>query len=152
VSFRNSAFGIYQAIEKVLKASKKPLTCVDLFEYEEIKKHAEDINKVSDYLGHMWRRSNSLSSKKQFVGREAAHGAGSARWAYYWKNHEIGTPIPVQRKAQPRLQVVNLREREQAIKETSAVLADTTSVKVLKTERGEIVIETLHHTIIIAPK
>jgi hypothetical protein len=36
MSFRN-AFGIYQAIEQLLKASDTPLTCVDLFDSPDIR-------------------------------------------------------------------------------------------------------------------
>jgi hypothetical protein len=153
---RKNAFGIYQAIEHALKRAKTPLTCVDLFELEEVRKFAEDVNKVSDYLGHMWRRSQELPEGERFIGRQAApRGVGSARWAYYWKNPAMGTPgrnVPVQRReAQPRLAVVNLRELAQRTAEVKQ-LASTPSANVTQSDDGTIVVETLHHTITIKPR
>ena len=49
--------GIYQLLENRLKATgETPLTCGELYEFPEIRELARDANRVSDYLGHMWRR------------------------------------------------------------------------------------------------
>ena len=48
--------GIYRLIEKWLReAGDKPLTCVDLYEFPEIREVTTSSNRVSDYLGHMKR-------------------------------------------------------------------------------------------------
>jgi hypothetical protein len=101
VSFRN-AFGIYHVLERLLKASQKPLTSVELFDSPDVRQYADDINKVSDYLGHMFRRD--------LLSRVPSRGYGMAKWAYFWKNPKVGTRVPAQRHAAPRLVVKNLEE------------------------------------------
>lgn len=56
MSFKNT-FGIYQVLERLLKAANRPLTCVELFDAPEVRQLAPDVNRVSDYLGHMYRRA-----------------------------------------------------------------------------------------------
>lgn len=98
MSFRN-AFGIYQALKQRLESSSRPLTCVELFDFPEIKKMAPDANRVSDYLGHMYRRG--LLSRTN-----APKGDNSmARYAYAWKNPKASAPQA--RVMQPRLVVNN---------------------------------------------
>lgn len=94
MSFRN-AFGIYQVIEQLLKASDRPLTCVDLFDSPEVKRYADDANRVSDYLGHLYRRQ----LLKRFPAPK--DGSSMARYAYMWKDPKLGSPA--QRHVQPRL-------------------------------------------------
>jgi len=98
VSFRN-AFGIYQALRQHLEASDKPLTCVELFDYPDVKKLAADANRVSDYLGHMYRRGllSRVSAPKD--------DSSMARFAYSWKNPKAKAPVA--RIMQPRLVVNN---------------------------------------------
>ena len=48
--------GIYQLIEEALLTSESPLTCDDLFDRPGIKALAPSASRVSDYLGHMWRK------------------------------------------------------------------------------------------------
>lgn len=57
---------IYQVLERALKNSANPVTCVDLMDTPEVREAAvaeygKDIrtatNKVSDALGFMWRRN-----------------------------------------------------------------------------------------------
>jgi hypothetical protein len=153
MSLKN-AFGIYQVIEKILKASKKPLTCVELFDFEEIRQYAEDTNKVSDYLGHMFRRG---LLRREPVSKGSA---GAARFAYTWKDPKLGTPI-VPRSSHNRLNVVNLAERDQRLAGVEQlaqlevhgnnggngngghVIYEEPAFRVKKTERG-VKIETLH--------
>ena len=70
---------LYQAIEARLKAATQPLSCVDLFDFPEIRKLAPDVNKVSDALGNLWRRN--------YLGRETAPKilGSQARYAYFWR-------------------------------------------------------------------
>lgn len=74
------AFGIYNTLETLIKRSEKPLTCVELYDNSDVRSFADSINRVSDYLGHMYRRG--------LLGREPAPKSpnSQARWAYYWKN------------------------------------------------------------------
>lgn len=71
--------GLYQALEAELKKSAQPLDCVALYEKATIRAHAATVNRVSDYLGNMWR-------KGKLVRLPAPGGEGSnARWLYAWK-------------------------------------------------------------------
>ena len=76
---RHSEDGLYQALEKVLRATGKPMECNQLYDLAEIKEHAPSVNRVSDYLGGLWR--------KGLVSRWPAAGGDKprARWAYQWK-------------------------------------------------------------------
>jgi hypothetical protein len=47
---------IYKILERHLKSSKEPLTCTALWDHADIKQHARSAEKVSDFLGLMWRR------------------------------------------------------------------------------------------------
>lgn len=74
--------GVYAVLEKLIKQAKEPVTCVDLFDHQEVKKYADSTSRVSDFVGHMWRRGllqrwtapRTLDSK--------------ARFAYTWKENE----------------------------------------------------------------
>lgn len=92
------AFGIYHTIESILRKNPEPKTCVELFDDAEVKKFADSANRVSDYLGHMYRRG--------LLGRVAAPKTlnSQARWAYFWKE----TQTSVQPAARPALQVVHV--------------------------------------------
>lgn len=74
------AFGIYNTLETLIKRSEKPLTCVELYDDPDVRQFADSINRVSDYLGHMYRRG--------LLGRESAAKTpnSQARWAYFWKD------------------------------------------------------------------
>jgi hypothetical protein len=91
-------FGIYHMFEKILRESDRPLTCVDLYDYPEVKKLAEDANQVSDYLGHMYRR--------KFLRRHPAPNVpgSNARYAYSWRDEQVANTIE-NRNMQPRYQV-----------------------------------------------
>lgn len=96
-----SEFGIYRILERYLRETNEPLTCVELFDRPDVKKYAKNANKVSDYLGHMWRRD--------LLDRYPAPKTSTslARWAYTWKNQDeqaeqIG---PVPRLTKPRIQI-----------------------------------------------
>lgn len=98
MSFRN-AFGIYHVLKQHLEASDQPLTCVDLYDHPDVRALVDDANRVSDYLGHMYRRG--------LLARHPApkDGTSMARFAYSWKNPKL--KVPAQRNVAPRLQLVN---------------------------------------------
>lgn len=73
--------GLFPALEAVLKVAKEPLDCQALYDMPEIKKHAASVNRVSDYLGGLWRKGLvvRLPAPKSENSR--------ARWMYEWKGH-----------------------------------------------------------------
>lgn len=91
--------GIYQLIEDRLRAASDPQTCVDLYEHDEIRSRVKDANRVSDYLGHMWRRGlvQRWYSPKDLNQR--------ARFAYSWKENDT-TPEPVENPKIERLNII----------------------------------------------
>lgn len=76
---RFSEEGLYRALEKSLRAANKPLDCVQLFDKPDVQQHAASSNRVSDYLGNMWRRG----LVKRVPVPEPGRGP---RWAYMWKD------------------------------------------------------------------
>lgn len=73
---------LYPLLKQHLQMSDRPLTCHDLFEYEDVRAVAPSANRVSDYLGVLFRKG--LLSRVQAPGTdEGEHGR--ARWAYLWR-------------------------------------------------------------------
>jgi hypothetical protein len=73
------------AIEAVLKYATEPLDCNQLFDMQEIRSAAPSANRVSDYLGILFRKG-----KVSRVANERSDTvSGRARWAYVWKNKEL---------------------------------------------------------------
>lgn len=70
---------IYEALEKYLRAATEPITCVDLLDHPDVSAITKDANRISNYLGHMWR--------KGLLQRHAAPPSelSMARFAYTWK-------------------------------------------------------------------
>lgn len=129
MSLKN-AVGIYHVLTQKIKDSSTPLTCVDLFDDADVRALAEDANKVSDYLGHMYRRN--------LLGREPAPpGSGAARYAYFWKDAKLSPKeIPKQRHAQPRL---TLRDLSRVPTQQPQSAARSTKPNVKITESGNTV-------------
>ena len=74
--------GLFPALEAALKEAKEPLDCQALFDMPAIRKHAASVNRVSDYLGGLWR-------KGQVVRLPAPKSENSrARWMYEWKGQK----------------------------------------------------------------
>lgn len=70
------------AIEAVLKEATEPMDCVQLFDVPAIKALAPSQNRVSDYLGVMFR--------KGILSRVAGSTTNSkARWAYILRHKEV---------------------------------------------------------------
>jgi hypothetical protein len=100
-----SAFGIYHVLEKILRETDQPLTCVDLFDKPDVRQFAESANRVSDYLGHMWRRD--------LLDRVPAPKTANsqARWAYIWKGQLGNRPVevvPLHKKTETPTPTVNV--------------------------------------------
>lgn len=83
--------GLYEALEAELKKSTQPMDCYMLFEKAGVRAHAATVNRVSDYLGNMWRKGQ-LSRLPAPSGRESTR----ARWMYLWKGRKVATPDPDQ--------------------------------------------------------
>lgn len=48
--------GLFHALEVELRAADGALDCVTLFDRPSIRAHSQTVNRVSDYLGHLWRK------------------------------------------------------------------------------------------------
>ena len=70
---------LFEVIEAVLKAASQPLNSQDLYEMPEVAKRAASANRVSDYLGGLWRKGLVLRLPAE------KDGKARARWAYVWK-------------------------------------------------------------------
>lgn len=77
---RHSENGLFQALEKVLRETGEPMDCVQLFDLQSIKDHAASPNRVSDYLGGLWRKGLVLRLPT------TGDGKSRARWSYQWKD------------------------------------------------------------------
>ena len=71
--------GLYEALEAELKKSAQPMSCAQLFDKASVREHAATVNRVSDYLGNMWRKGlvTRLAAPREHNSR--------ARWIYAWK-------------------------------------------------------------------
>lgn len=76
-------------LEVILKEATEPLDCNDLYDMAAIKEVAPSANRVSDYLGVLFRRG--LLSR---VPSDRSDPNSRARWKYLWK----GRPLPAWRK------------------------------------------------------
>lgn len=74
--------GLFDVLEDELKKASQPLDCQTLFDRTAVRKHAASVNRVSDYLGHMWRKG--LVTRLPSPRIEGTR----ARWMYMWKGRE----------------------------------------------------------------
>lgn len=111
---RNTETGLFPALEAALKAASEPLDCQTLFDMPSIREHAASVNRVSDYLGGLWRKGMVLRLPAPKI------GDSRARWCYSWKGHKG-----------PKL------HDPDAIEYTPRILADRPSV--LITEEGNVI-------------
>ena len=79
---RNDESGLFTALEAALKAASEPLDCHALYEIAAVKASAASVNRVSDYLGNLWRRGLvvRLPAPKD--------GTSRSRWTYEWKGNK----------------------------------------------------------------
>jgi hypothetical protein len=84
---QRSEEGLFDVLEKILRKSNEPLDCVEIYDQSaEVRDRAANPNRVSDYLGNMWR-------KGLLVRLPAPRGEGKkARWLYAWKGKEKQKP------------------------------------------------------------
>lgn len=74
-----SESGLFAALEEVLKTADRPMDCHELFEDSRVRAHAAHVNRVSDYLGNLWRKGN-------LTRLPTVRGESRARWMYQWKD------------------------------------------------------------------
>lgn len=90
---------IYKIIEKYLRGSTEPMSCIDLWEHVEVRQNAISPEKVSDYLGLMWRRDLIMRWNTPVT------STSKSRYAYTWRDEKDAdkpTPVGTPSKA-PRL-------------------------------------------------
>lgn len=86
---RFSEEGLYRALEKVLREADEFMDCHQLYEHKDVQEHAASANRVSDYLGNMWR--------KGLLSRLPTTAPGSrSRWMYLWKDKTPPQLVTVQ--------------------------------------------------------
>lgn len=88
---RFSEDGLYKALEKIMRGSESAMDCNQLFDFPEIREHAASANRVSDYLGNMWR--------KGLLSRIPSDGSTKAKWSYLWKERTPPGLVTVQHTA-----------------------------------------------------
>lgn len=117
--------GLFGALEAELRRAKEPLDCATLFDRPDVREHAATVNRVSDYLGNMWR-------KGQVLRLPAPRLEGTrARWLYMWKDRGPKKKQPV--------------DLTQAIEYNPAVEAVLNRPNMQVTEEGDTVVITLQH-------
>jgi hypothetical protein len=81
--------GLFDVLEAELRKSKEPLDCATLFERPSVREHAATVNRVSDYLGNLWRKGLVLR-----LPAPRLEGT-KARWLYMWKDKGPKKKAPV---------------------------------------------------------
>lgn len=129
---RNSEEGLYGAIESIMKGRpNQTFDCHELFEKPTVREHAETANRVSDYLGNLWRKGLLLRLPAP------KDGTSRARWVYQWKGGQARDEAIVYRPpAAPG-------EPSYLMKKPTIEISE---------QGGEIYIELPHLSIIISPK
>jgi len=79
--------GLYEALEAELKKSLEPMDCAMLFEKASVRKFAQTVGRVSDYLGNMWRRGDVVRLPAPRLENSRS------RWMYMWKGRRPA-PLP----------------------------------------------------------
>ena len=127
---RTNESGLFPALEAVLKASAEPLDCQALYDMAEIRKHAASVNRVSGYLGGLWRKGLvvRLPAPKMENSR--------SRWLYQWKGDRG-----------PKLRGGSTIIPEGAIEYTPRIIADRPSM--LITEEGSTITLELPNLIVV---
>jgi hypothetical protein len=78
--------GLFPALENALKAATGPLDCNDLYEMPSINMRAASVNRVSDYLGNLWRKGKVVRLPAKDMSDKRA------RWQYAWKGERKTAP------------------------------------------------------------
>ena len=92
-NFENTLF---PTLEAVLQAATMPLDCVQLLNYPEVKAHATNASRISDYLSKLWH--------KGLVSRLPAENDDKdpSRWRYQWRGDRT-KPTPKTTEGTPKM-------------------------------------------------
>jgi hypothetical protein len=71
--------GLFPALDAALKAASAPMTSQQLYEIASVRETAASVNRVSDYLGNMWRKGQVMRTPAPQSPDDRS------RWAYSWK-------------------------------------------------------------------
>jgi hypothetical protein len=71
--------GLFPALDAALKAASAPMTAQALYEVSSVRENAASVNRVSDYLGNMWRKGQVERTPAPSTPEDRS------RWAYSWK-------------------------------------------------------------------
>lgn len=85
---RETETGLFELLETLLRAADHPMTCVEMYDMQTVREHATSANRVSDYLGGLWRKGKVSRSPA------ARNTNDSSRWAYSWRNKALGIESP----------------------------------------------------------
>lgn len=78
---------LYEVLAGILKKADAPMDCVALYEqFPEVRELAATANRVSDYLGNMWRKGDLLRVPG------STQPGSKARWLYAWKGRNHAVP------------------------------------------------------------
>ncbi len=72
-------------LETILRSATEPLDCNQLYDMQQVRSVAPSANRVSDYLGILFRKGKVSRTPNE----RGDAIAGRARWAYLWKDKEL---------------------------------------------------------------
>lgn len=101
---------IYKLIEQHIKSASSPVSCTDLWDHPDIRANAKSPEKVSDYLGLMWRREVLQRWHTPIT------SVSKSRYAYSWREQEDENKYTVEPPA-PKLVQSNYKKAKVTITE-----------------------------------
>lgn len=118
--------GLYGALENALKQADEALDCASLFDIPEVREHATSVNRVSDYLGNMWRRGDVIRLPAPRMENS------KARWVYAWKG-----------RTQARIKLKDIAAHAASVSDKVRTLVSQPALEIV--EDGRTVTITLPH-------
>jgi hypothetical protein len=82
---RTNDQGLFWALENALKVAEHPLDCHDLFAIDEVQLHATNYQRVSDYLGNMWRKNLLIRMPAPKDTKKSCR----TRYVYQWRGENV---------------------------------------------------------------
>lgn len=123
--------GLFGALEKELKKAKEPLDCATLFDRSSVRQHATTVNRVSDYLGNMWRKGQV----KRF--HAAALEGTRARYVYEWDWKKKKEPVVLGEPMEfaPRVNAILSRPNIEVTEEGDSIVITLPAVTITIKQR-----------------
>lgn len=72
-------------LETILREATEALDCNQLYDMQQVRAVAPSANRVSDYLGILFRKGKVSRTQNE----RSDSVAGRARWAYVWKDKQL---------------------------------------------------------------